>query len=101
MIEGVRGGEATLGWVRFAEVADLVPAVAALSVPFLFRDPQKALAILDAAALGPLLNDQLRKQGLEPLGYLNVGALRLAGDAPVGARQPRGPADHRPSGCLA
>ena len=83
MIESVRGGEATLGWVRLAEVADLVPAVAALSVPFLFRDPQKALAILDAAALGPLLNDQLRKQGLEPLAYLNVGALRLAGDAPV------------------
>lgn len=83
VIESVRGGEATLGWVRLAEVADLVPAVAALSVPFLFRDPQKALAILDAAALGPLLNDQLRKQGLEPLAYLNVGALRLAGDAPV------------------
>lgn len=82
VIETVRGGETMLGWVRLAEIADLVPEVAALSVPFLFRDPQKAVGILDQAALGPLLNDQLRKQGLEPLGYLNVGALRLAGAAP-------------------
>ena len=82
VVEGLRGGEATLGWVRLAEIADLVPEVAALTVPFLFRDPQKALEILDAASLGPLLNDQVRKQGLEPLGYLNVGALRLAGAAP-------------------
>ena len=78
---GLRSGAATLGWVRVAELADLVPEVAALSVPFLFRDPEKALAILDVASLGPLLDDQLRKQGLEPLGYLNVGALRLAGAA--------------------
>lgn len=82
VIETVRGGETMLGWVRLAEIADLVPEVAALSVPFLFRDPMKAVEILDAAALGPLLDDQLRKQGLEPLGYLNVGALRLAGAAP-------------------
>jgi TRAP-type C4-dicarboxylate transport system substrate-binding protein len=82
VIETVRGGETMLGWVRLAEIADLVPEVAALSVPFLFRDPMKAVEILDAAALGPLLNDQLRKQNLEPLGYLNVGALRLAGATP-------------------
>jgi TRAP-type C4-dicarboxylate transport system substrate-binding protein len=82
VIEHLRGGEADLGWVRLAEIGDLVPAVAALSVPFLFRDPQKAVSILDEAALGPLLNDQLRKQGLEPLGFLNAGALRLAGAAP-------------------
>ena len=43
--------------------------------------PGEGAAILDAASLGPLLGDQLRKQGLEPLGYLNVGALRLAGAA--------------------
>ena len=92
VVEGLRSGEATLGWVRVAEIADLVPEVAALSVPFLFRDPEKALAILDAASLGPLLDDQLRKQGLEPLGYLNVGALRLAGAAAPDPR-PRGPAD--------
>ena len=71
----LRSGAATLGWVRVAELADLVPEVAALSVPFLFRDPEKALAILDVASLGPLLDDQLRKQGLEPLGYLDGGAL--------------------------
>jgi TRAP-type transport system periplasmic protein len=82
VLDAVRGGEAMLGWVRLAEIAGLVPEVAALSTPFLFRDPQKALAILDAASLGPLLDDQLRKRGLEPLGYLNVGALRLAGSAP-------------------
>lgn len=82
VIESVRQGEATLGWVRLAEIAELVPEVAALSVPFLFREPQKALAILDAVSLGPLLNDQLRKRNLEPLGYLNAGALRLGGAAP-------------------
>jgi TRAP-type C4-dicarboxylate transport system substrate-binding protein len=83
VIESLRGDGATLGWVRLAEIADLAPEVAALAVPFLFRDPQKALAILDATSLGPLLNDQIRKQKLEPLGYLNVGALRLAGAAPL------------------
>ena len=45
MAAGLRSGAATLGWVRVAELADLVPEVAALSVPFLFRDPEKALAI--------------------------------------------------------
>lgn len=83
VIAGLQSGETELGWVRVAELAELVPEVAALSVPFLFRDPAKALEILDAASLGPLLGDQLRKRGLEPLGYLNVGALRLAGSAPL------------------
>lgn len=82
VIASVRNGEATLGWVRLAEIADLVPEVAALSVPFLFREPEKAVGLLDAVTLGPLLNDQLRKRNLEPLAYLNVGALRLAGEAP-------------------
>jgi TRAP-type C4-dicarboxylate transport system substrate-binding protein len=82
VIADLRNGAIELGWVRIADLADLVPEVAALSVPFLFRDPAKALEILDAASLGPLLGDQLRKQGLEPLSYLNVGALRLAGSAP-------------------
>lgn len=83
VIESLRGGQATLGWVRVAEIAELAPEVAALSVPFLFRDPLKALGILDTTAIGPLLNDQLRKQDLEPLGYLDMGALRLAGTGPI------------------
>lgn len=82
VIAGLQSGAAELGWVRVAEIADLVPEVAALSVPFLFRDPAKVLEIVNAASLGPLLGDQLRKRGLEPLGYLNVGALRLAGPVP-------------------
>jgi TRAP-type C4-dicarboxylate transport system substrate-binding protein len=82
VIADLQSGAVQVGWVRIAEIADLVPEVAALSVPFLFREPAKALEILDTASLGPLLGDQLRKQGLEPLGYLNVGALRLAGSAP-------------------
>jgi TRAP-type C4-dicarboxylate transport system substrate-binding protein len=83
VIGRLRDGEATLGWVRLAEIADLAPTVAALSVPFLFRDPQRAEALLEGTALGPLLNDQLRKQGLEPLGFLNAGTLRLAGEPPL------------------
>jgi TRAP-type C4-dicarboxylate transport system substrate-binding protein len=82
VIAGLQSGATELGWVRVAEIADLVPEVAALSVPFLFRDPAKVLEILDETSLGPLLGDQLRKQGLEPLGYLNVGTLRLAGSVP-------------------
>ena len=82
VIAGLQSGATELGWVRVAEIADLVPEVAALSVPFLFRDPAKVIELLDAATLDPLLGDQLRKQGLEPLGYLNVGALRLADSVP-------------------
>jgi TRAP-type C4-dicarboxylate transport system substrate-binding protein len=90
VIAGLRTGEAKLGWIRVSEIVDLVPEVAALSVPFLFRDPQKALAIFDEASLGPLLEDQIPKQGLEPLGYLNVGALRLAAAAPLSIPDLRG-----------
>ena len=82
VVAGLQNGSVELGWVRIAELADHVPEVAALSVPFLFREPAKAIEILGAASLGPLLGDQLRKQGLEPLSYLNAGALRLAGSAP-------------------
>ena len=82
VIAGLQSGATELGWVRVAEIADLVPEVAALSVPFLFRNPAKVIELLDAATLDPLLGDQLRKQELEPLGYLNVGALRLAGSTP-------------------
>lgn len=79
VIDAVRRGEATLGLVRVAEIAGIAPEVALLTVPFLFRDQQKAMALLDATWLGPLLEDELREQGLEPLGFINGGALRLAG----------------------
>jgi TRAP-type C4-dicarboxylate transport system substrate-binding protein len=74
----VRGGQAVLGWVRVAELAELAPELATLAVPFLFLDQRKVLALLEETSIAPLLNDQLRKQGLEPLAYLDGGALRLA-----------------------
>jgi TRAP-type C4-dicarboxylate transport system substrate-binding protein len=78
-LEQVRSGQATLGWVRVAEVAELAPELALLTVPFLFMDQQKMMGLLERTSIAPLLNDQLRKQGLEPLAYLDGGALRLAG----------------------
>jgi TRAP-type C4-dicarboxylate transport system substrate-binding protein len=81
VIDTLRRGEATLGMVRVAEIAELTPELALLTVPFMFRDQQKALSLLESTWLGPLLNDQLRKHGLEPLGFLNAGALRFAGQA--------------------
>lgn len=78
-LEQVRSGEATLGWVRVAELMELAPEIATLSVPFLFMDHKKLMGLLDRTSAAPLLDDQLRKQGLEPLGYLDGGALRLAG----------------------
>jgi TRAP-type C4-dicarboxylate transport system substrate-binding protein len=85
VLDRVRRGEATLGLVRVAEMAALAPEVALLTVPFLFRDQQKAVALLDATWLGPLLQDELREHGLEPLGFLNGGALRLAGQQAASA----------------
>lgn len=78
-LEAVRRGDAVLGWLRLAEIGNVAPEVATLTVPFLFADQQKALELLDATWLGPLLNDQFRKQNLEPLGFMNAGDLRLAG----------------------
>jgi TRAP-type C4-dicarboxylate transport system substrate-binding protein len=78
-LEQVRSGQATLGWVRVAEIAELAPELAALTVPFLFMDQQKVMGLLERTSIAPLLNDQLRKQGLEPLAYLDGGSLRLAG----------------------
>jgi TRAP-type C4-dicarboxylate transport system substrate-binding protein len=91
VLERVRGGEATLGLVRVAEIAGIAPEVALLTVPFLFRDQQKAMALLEATWLGPLLQDELRKHGLEPLGFLNGGALRLAGRQAAPALGPEQP----------
>jgi TRAP-type C4-dicarboxylate transport system substrate-binding protein len=85
VLDRVRRGEATLGLVRVAEMAALAPEVALLTVPFLFRDQQKAVALLEATWLGPLLQDELREHGLEPLGFLNGGALRLAGQQAASA----------------
>ena len=78
-LEQVRSGEATLGWIRVAELTELAPEIATLSVPFLFMDQKKLMALLDRTSAAPLLDNQLRKQGLEPLGYLDGGALRLVG----------------------
>jgi TRAP-type C4-dicarboxylate transport system substrate-binding protein len=78
-LEQVRSGQATLGWVRVAEIDELAPELALLTVPFLFMDQQKMMGLLERTSIAPLLNDQLRKQGLEPLAYLDGGALRLAG----------------------
>jgi TRAP-type C4-dicarboxylate transport system substrate-binding protein len=79
VLDRVRRGEATLGLVRVAEIGGIAPEVALLAVPFLFRDQGKAAALLEATWLGPLLQGELREHGLEPLGFLNGGALRLAG----------------------
>lgn len=78
-LDRVRNSQALMGWVRVAELADLAPELATLTVPFLFLDQAKALSLLDRTTIGPLLNDQLRKHGLEPLAYFDGGALRLAG----------------------
>jgi TRAP-type C4-dicarboxylate transport system substrate-binding protein len=88
-LEQVRGGQATMAWVRVAELTDLAPELATLTVPFLFMDQAKAMGLLDRTTIGPLLNDQLRKHGLEPFAYFDGGALRLAGAAipPLGQLQ--------------
>ncbi|MEK0085111.1 TRAP transporter substrate-binding protein [Benzoatithermus flavus] len=78
-LDQVRKGQALMGWVRVAELTDLAPELATLTVPFLFMDQAKVLSLLDRTTVGPLLNDQLRKHGLEPFAYFDGGALRLAG----------------------
>ncbi|MCB1882918.1 MAG: hypothetical protein KDG89_02805 [Geminicoccaceae bacterium] len=75
----VQKGEVLMGWVPLAEVAHLVPELAPLTAPYLFADPGKAIELLAPTVLGPLLNAEFRKQGLEPLTYLDGGGLRLAG----------------------
>jgi TRAP-type C4-dicarboxylate transport system substrate-binding protein len=89
LLERLRGGQAAFGWVRVAEVQAVAPEIAALSAPFLFTDLQQAFALVDSTRLGPLLNDQFRKNGLEPLGFLDGGALRLAGPALPALSQPQ------------
>jgi TRAP-type C4-dicarboxylate transport system substrate-binding protein len=78
-LEQVRGGKALMAWVRVAELTDLAPEITALSAPFLFLDQSKVMGLLERTAIGPLLNDQLRKHNLEPIAYFDGGALRLAG----------------------
>ena len=96
LLERLRGGQATFGWVRVAEVQAVAPEITALSAPFLFTDLQQAFALVDSNRLGPLLNDQFRKNGLEPLGFLDGGALRLAGPDPAGPSPQPQPVAARP-----
>jgi len=79
VLDQVQSGERLMGWVPLADVAHLAPALAALTVPYLFADPSKPFELLEPTKLGPLLSDQLREVGLEPLAYFDLGGLHLAG----------------------
>lgn len=89
-LDQVRGGQATMAWVRVAELTELAPELTALTTPFLFLDQAKAVGLLERTSIAPLLNDQLRKQNLEPIAYFDGGGLRLAGTAIPGLSQLQG-----------
>jgi C4-dicarboxylate-binding protein DctP len=72
VISRLRSGEWTLGVATASIVANYVPALHALDLPYAFSDTAEAYPILDGP-LGRRLVEALPSVGLVPLGFLNQG----------------------------
>lgn len=77
VLDALRNGEATLAWLELDALAELAPAFGVVTLPFLYRDQEQVFSMLEWPHIGPLLNDELRKQGLVALGYMDGGPLHL------------------------
>lgn len=81
-LEMVRKGELFLTWVSHAYLSRSVPEFAVLSVPFLFSDRQHAFRVVDGAP-GARLAQRMRAQGLELMGFMELGPRQLTSNKPV------------------
>lgn len=72
-VDQVRSGTIFMTWVGVAYLSRLVPALEAVSLPFLFPDRGAAFRVIDGK-VGDLINLNLATKGFLSLGYMELGA---------------------------
>ncbi|MEZ0212557.1 MAG: TRAP transporter substrate-binding protein [Xanthobacteraceae bacterium] len=77
MLTSLRTGALDLTANSQGAVSALVPEIAALGLPFLFDDADKAIAVLDGP-IGETLAARFKTVGIVPLGYWNNGIRHLS-----------------------
>lgn len=72
-VDQVRSGTIFMTWIGVAYLSRLVPALEAVSLPFLFPDREAAFRVMDGP-VGDLINARLAEKGFLGLGYMELGA---------------------------
>lgn len=73
-VNGVRNGSIQMGAVASTWIAQGVPQVAALSLPFLFSSSDQMSTVLSSSPLGKQLAEQTQKKlGIDVLGWYTIG----------------------------
>lgn len=71
-VDQVLSGSIFFTWLGTSYLTKHVPALEAISVPFLFNDRQVAFNVIDGR-LGQEFSKRLQAKGLTPLGYMELG----------------------------
>jgi tripartite ATP-independent transporter DctP family solute receptor len=71
-VDQVRTGTIFLTWLSTAYLTSHVPALEAISLPFLFKDRETAFRVIDGR-LGQEFNKRLQARNFLPLGYMELG----------------------------
>lgn len=72
-VDQVRSGTILMTWVGVAYLSRLVPALEAVSLPFLFPGREAAFRVMDGQ-VGELIDGNLARKGFLSLGYMELGA---------------------------
>jgi len=76
MLDGCRTGDVQMTQISAAVVSEYVPLANALSMPFIFRDSDHQVRVLEGEP-GRRIAEQAREVGLEILGYLDSGTRNI------------------------
>ena len=80
-IQQVARGRIDMGGFSTGAVALVLPELAVLSVPFLFKDLAEQDCVIDKSMTGPIA-EQLAKKGVKSLGWTEVGTADIVGKKP-------------------
>ncbi len=77
LVESVQMGNVDMACPATSFVANYVPSLGALDLPYMFTSPEEAYAVLDGE-IGQQLMDEVEAVGIKPLSYWEVGFRCLA-----------------------
>ncbi len=80
-IQQVARGRIDMGGFSTGAVALVLPELAVLSIPFLFKDLAEQDCVIDKSMTGPI-SERLAKKGVKFLGWTEVGTVDIIGKKP-------------------
>ncbi len=80
-IQQVARGRIDMGGFSTGAVALVLPELAVLSIPFLFKDLAEQDCVIDKSMTGPI-SERLAKKGVKFLGWTEVGTVDIVGKKP-------------------